>query len=74
MKHTDISTARFEIFDDTQKAQEYVKLFNYNAVAKFDGLTAGKCTIVCNSNGDLKCQLITLRLDFSLYGRFVASM
>lgn len=48
MKRNDIPTARFEIFDDAQKAQEYVKTLDYNVVVKADGLAAGKGVIVCN--------------------------
>ncbi len=50
MKRNDISTARFEIFNDAQKAQDYVESLDYNVVVKADGLAAGKGVIVCNSN------------------------
>ena len=50
MKRNDIPTARYEIFDDAQKAQDYVKSLDYNVVVKADGLAAGKGVIVCNSN------------------------
>jgi len=50
MKRNDIPTARFEIFDDAQKAQDYVESLDYNVVVKADGLAAGKGVIVCNSN------------------------
>ena len=49
MKRNDIPTARFEIFDDAHKAEEYVKSLDYNVVVKADGLAAGKGVIVCNS-------------------------
>jgi phosphoribosylamine--glycine ligase len=52
MKRNDIPTARFEIFDDAQKAQNYVKSLDYNVVVKADGLAAGKGVIVCNSNDE----------------------
>lgn len=52
MKRNDISTARFEIFDDAVLAQEYVKSLNYNVVVKADGLAAGKGVIVCNSSDE----------------------
>ena len=52
MKRNDIPTARFEIFDDAQKAQNYVKSIDYNVVVKADGLAAGKGVIVCNSNDE----------------------
>ena len=48
MKRNDIPTARFEIFDNAQKAMDYVKLLDYNVVVKADGLAAGKGVIVCN--------------------------
>ncbi len=50
MKRNDIPTTRFEIFDDAQKAQDYVESLDYNVVVKADGLAAGKGVIVCNSN------------------------
>ncbi|MDC4231289.1 MAG: phosphoribosylamine--glycine ligase [Nitrosopumilus sp.] len=52
MKRNDIPTARFEIFDDAQKAQDYVKSLDYNVVVKADGLAAGKGVIVCNSDDE----------------------
>ncbi len=50
MKRNNIQTARFEIFDGAQKAQDYVESLDYNVVVKADGLAAGKGVIVCNSN------------------------
>jgi phosphoribosylamine--glycine ligase len=52
MKRNNIPTARFEIFDDAQKAQDYVKSIDYNVVVKADGLAAGKGVIVCNGNDE----------------------
>ena len=52
MKRNNILTARFEIFDDPRKAEEYVKSIDYNVVVKADGLAAGKGVIVCNSNDE----------------------
>ena len=52
MKRNDIPTARFEIFDDAEKAQNYVKSLDYNVVVKADGLAAGKGVIVCNSSDE----------------------
>ena len=52
MKRNEIPTARFEIFDDAQKAQDYVKSLDYNVVVKADGLAAGKGVIVCNSSDE----------------------
>ncbi|MDX1596979.1 MAG: phosphoribosylamine--glycine ligase [Nitrosopumilaceae archaeon] len=52
MKRNDIPTARFEIFDDAKKAEDYVKSLDYNVVVKADGLAAGKGVIVCNSTDE----------------------
>ncbi|NIM26196.1 MAG: phosphoribosylamine--glycine ligase [Nitrososphaeria archaeon] len=49
MKRNQIPTAKFEIFDDAKKAEDYVKSLDYNVVVKADGLAAGKGVIVCNS-------------------------
>ena len=52
MKRNNIPTARFEIFDDPQKAEEHVKSIDYNVVVKADGLAAGKGVIVCSNNDE----------------------
>jgi len=52
MKRNNIPTARFEIFDDPQKAEEHVKSIDYDVVVKADGLAAGKGVIVCNGNDE----------------------
>ena len=52
MRRNNIPTARFEIFDDAQKAIQYVKSIDFNVVVKADGLAAGKGVIVCNNDED----------------------
>ena len=47
MQRNQIPTARFEIFDDSKKAEDYVQSLDYNVVVKADGLAAGKGVIVC---------------------------
>ena len=66
MKRNNIPTARFEIFDDPQKAEEHVKSIDYDVVVKADGLAAGKGVIVCNSNDDAisAIQTILVRKTF----------
>ncbi len=49
MKRNGIQTAKFEIFDDPKKAEEYAKSLDYNVVVKADGLASGKGVIVCNN-------------------------
>jgi len=63
MKRNEIPTARFEIFDDPQKAQEYVKSLDYNVVVKADGLAAGKGVIVCNSNDEAISAIQTILVN-----------
>jgi len=63
MKRNEIPTARFEIFDDAQKAQEYVKSLDYNVVVKADGLAAGKGVIVCNSNDEAISAIQTILVN-----------
>jgi len=66
MKRNDIPSARFEIFDDAQKAQDYVQSIDYNVVVKADGLAAGKGVIVCNSNEEAfsAIQIILVKKTF----------
>jgi phosphoribosylamine--glycine ligase len=52
MKRNSIPTARFEIFDNAQKAQDYVNSLDYHVVVKADGLAAGKGVIVCSSTDE----------------------
>ena len=49
MKRNDIPTAKYEIFGDSKKAEEYVNSIGNEVVIKADGLAAGKGVIVCNS-------------------------
>jgi len=60
MKRNDIPTARFEIFDDANKAQKYVQSLDYNVVVKADGLAAGKGVIVCNSTAEAEIAIDTI--------------
>jgi len=60
MKRNDIPTARFEIFDDAKKAQDYVNSLEYNVVVKADGLAAGKGVLVCNSTDEALSAIDTI--------------
>ena len=60
MKRNNIPTARFEIFDDPQKAEEYVRSIDYDVVVKADGLAAGKGVIVCSSIDDALSAIQTI--------------
>jgi len=60
MKRNDIPTARFEIFNDAKKAQDYVNSLDYNVVVKADGLAAGKGVLVCNSTDEALSAIDTI--------------
>jgi phosphoribosylamine--glycine ligase len=60
MKRNHIQTARFEIFDDAKKAQEYVKSLDYNVVVKADGLASGKGVIVCSDVDEAMAAIDTI--------------
>src|SRR5207249_2797828 len=48
MRHADVPTAEFRIFDHPEPARTYVETREYAVVVKADGLAAGKGVIVCN--------------------------
>ncbi|MDE1842538.1 MAG: phosphoribosylamine--glycine ligase [Thaumarchaeota archaeon] len=52
MKRNGILTARFEVFDDPQKAIEFAHSVDFPLVVKADGLAAGKGVIVCNNSSE----------------------
>ena len=52
MKRNSIPTAEFEIFDDAQKAKDFVKSYEKPVVIKADGLAAGKGVIVCDDKDE----------------------
>ena len=60
MKRNDLPTADFEIFDDAQKALEYVKSLSYPVVVKADGLAAGKGVLVCDSTEEALAAIETI--------------
>ena len=47
MRHADVPTAEFRIFDHPEPARTYVETRDYPVVVKADGLAAGKGVIVC---------------------------
>ena len=60
MKRNQIPTARFEIFEDPKKAEEYVNSLDYNVVVKADGLAAGKGVIVCRNKEEATSAINTI--------------
>lgn len=50
MRHADVPTAEFRIFDHPDPARHYIESREYPVVVKADGLAAGKGVIVCSNN------------------------
>jgi phosphoribosylamine---glycine ligase len=54
MRHADVSTADFRVFDHPDPARTYVDTRDYPVVVKADGLAAGKGVIVCKDTPEAK--------------------
>ncbi|MBM3996094.1 MAG: phosphoribosylamine--glycine ligase [Planctomycetes bacterium] len=52
MRHADVPTAEFRVFDHPEPARKYIETREYPVVVKADGLAAGKGVIVCNTTDD----------------------
>jgi phosphoribosylamine--glycine ligase len=50
MRHADVPTAEFQIFDHPEPARTHIESRDYPVVVKADGLAAGKGVVVCNTN------------------------
>ena len=49
MRHADVPTAEFRVFDHPQPARYYIESREYPLVVKADGLAGGKGVIVCST-------------------------
>jgi phosphoribosylamine--glycine ligase len=54
MRHADVPTAEFRIFDHPEPARVYVESRDYPVVVKADGLAAGKGVIVCKDQAEAR--------------------
>jgi phosphoribosylamine---glycine ligase len=54
MRHADVPTAEFKIFDHSEPAKYWVDTREYPVVVKADGLAAGKGVIVCATGEEAK--------------------
>ena len=50
MRHADMPTAEFRVFDHPDPARRYVETRDFPMVVKADGLAAGKGVVVCSTN------------------------
>lgn len=49
MRHADVPTAEFSVFDHPQSARDWIATREYPVVVKADGLAAGKGVVVCKT-------------------------
>ena len=54
MRHADVPTADFRIFDHPEPARTYIDTRDYPVVVKADGLAAGKGVIVCKDQPEAR--------------------
>jgi phosphoribosylamine--glycine ligase len=52
MRHADVPTAEFRVFDHPEHARRYIETRDYPLVVKADGLAAGKGVIVCETQAE----------------------
>jgi phosphoribosylamine--glycine ligase len=66
MRHADVPTAEFKVFDHPEPAKYYVESKEYPVVVKADGLAAGKGVVVCKTSDDAKkaIERIMTRAEF----------
>ncbi|HET6572809.1 MAG TPA: phosphoribosylamine--glycine ligase [Fimbriiglobus sp.] len=66
MRHADVPTSEFRIFDHPDPARTYVETRDYPVVVKADGLAAGKGVIVCKDLPEAKkaIERIMVREEF----------
>jgi phosphoribosylamine--glycine ligase len=63
MRHADVPTAEFQIFDHPDPARYYVDTRDYPVVVKADGLAAGKGVIVCKDTPEAKKAIRRIMVD-----------
>ena len=52
MRHADVPTGEFRVFDHPDMARHYIETREYPVVVKADGLAAGKGVIVCGNTAE----------------------
>jgi phosphoribosylamine--glycine ligase len=73
MRHADIPTAEFRVFDHPDPARRYIETRDYPLVVKAEGLAGGKGAIVCGTNDEALAavDLIMVKEAFGRAGRRV---
>ena len=63
MKKYGIPTAQYEVFDDAEKALEYIESCPIPVVVKADGLALGKGVIIANTRDEAKAAVVSIMQD-----------
>ena len=63
MRHADVPTAEFRVFDHPEPARTYLDTRDYPVVVKADGLAAGKGVIVCKDTPAAKVAVKRIMVD-----------
>jgi phosphoribosylamine--glycine ligase len=68
MRHADVPTAEFRVFDHPEYARRYIETRDYPLVVKADGLAAGKGVLVCSTNAEALAAVerVMVREEFGL--------
>src|SRR5713226_3648794 len=68
MRHADVPTAEFRVFDHPDPARHYLETREYPVVVKADGLAGGKGVIVCSTTDEALAAVerIMVREEFGL--------
>ena len=65
MNRNHIPTAEFQIFDDPEKAKQFVENFGKQVVIKADGLAGGKGVLVCSNKDEAFSAIDNILIDKS---------
>ena len=63
MRHADVPTAEFRVFDHPEAARTYVESRDYPVVVKADGLAAGKGVVVCKTSAEASAAVRRIMTD-----------
>lgn len=63
MKKYQIPTAGYEVFENSDKALEYIQTIEFPVVLKADGLALGKGVLICNTLEEAKDGVKTIMID-----------
>ncbi|MBZ4664227.1 MAG: phosphoribosylformylglycinamidine synthase [Caloramator sp.] len=63
MKRYGVKTASYEVFEEFEKAKEYLNKVKYPVVIKADGLAQGKGVVICSSKDEAEDTLFSFMVE-----------